>query len=77
MNLLGRYADMHLLVTRLPKKKIDARVHYADSGGGVGKGKKRGVEIVGVLEVVSDRWEGRGGDWGTFVEGSEGLKYVN
>jgi hypothetical protein len=76
MNLLGRYADTHLLVSRLPRRKIDARVHYDDSGGGVGKGKKRGVEMVGVMEVVSDRWETRAGNWGAFVEGKDGVRDV-
>jgi hypothetical protein len=53
---------------------MDARVFYSDAGGGKGVGKKRGVEMVGVLEVVSDRWEGMVGGWGVFVEGERGIR---
>jgi hypothetical protein len=73
MHLLGRYTDMEVLVSRIPRRKMDARVHYSDSGG---SGKKRGVEMVGVLEVVSDRWGGRSGAWGTFREGKDGIRDV-
>jgi hypothetical protein len=52
---------------------MDARIHYSDTGE---SGKKRGVEMVGVLEVVSDRWEGRSGAWGTFCEGKDGIGEV-
>jgi hypothetical protein len=64
---------MEVLVSRIPRRKMDARVHYSDSGG---SGKKRGVEMVGVLEVVSDRWGGRSGAWGTFREGKDGIRDV-
>lgn len=64
---------MEVLVSRLPRRKLDARVHYSDTRG---KSQKRGVEMVGVLEVVSDRWEGKSGAWGTFFEGKDGLRDV-
>jgi hypothetical protein len=76
MNLFGRYTDTHLLVSRLPRRKIDARVHYGEAGSGKMGGKKRGVEMVGVLEVVSDRWGSRAGNWGTFREGGDGVRGV-
>jgi hypothetical protein len=64
--VLAKYVDVGLLVSRLPKRKMDAKVYYRDGnaeGGGTGK-KLRGVEMVGVVEVMSDRWEGRVGGWG-------------
>lgn len=74
-NILPRYVDVSLLVSSMPLKKMDAKVFYRDeSGGHRGPKKFRGVEMVWVMEVVSDRWEGRVGAWGTFVEGEMGLK---
>ena len=29
--------------------------------------------MVGVVEVLLDRWDGRGGDWGTFLGGEGGV----
>lgn len=52
-----------MLVSRVPKRKIDARVWYRDGGGGVGR-KVRGVESVGVVEVIGDRWGGGMAAWG-------------
>jgi hypothetical protein len=66
VGVLARYVDVGLLVSCLPKRKLDAKVYYRDGNGassGVKK-KLRGVEMVGVVEVMCDRWEGRGGDWG-------------
>lgn len=59
--VLARYADVGVLVSQVPKRKMDAKVYYRE--GNEGK-KVRGVEMVGVLEVVSDRWEGKVGGWG-------------
>lgn len=60
-------------MSRVPRRRIDARVFYADAGGRGVKARTglrmRGVELVGVVEVVADRWGGRVGAWGTFVEG--------
>lgn len=72
--LLARHVDVQILVSRLPRRKMDARVYYAD--GGVSGGRKRGVEMVGVLEVVGDRWGGRTGAWGRFCEGRDGIRDV-
>jgi hypothetical protein len=65
MGVLARYMDVGLLVSDLPRGKMDARVVYRDGGVGVGVGMKkaRGVECVSVVEVLGDRWEGRGGGW--------------
>ncbi|KAJ4993754.1 hypothetical protein SVAN01_00808 [Stagonosporopsis vannaccii] len=67
LGLLGRYADAHVLVTQMPRRKMDARVFYAEVGGRE-RAKRRGVEMVGVLEVVADRWGTRMGAWGVFGE---------
>ncbi|KAH7382222.1 hypothetical protein BKA66DRAFT_570517 [Pyrenochaeta sp. MPI-SDFR-AT-0127] len=80
MNVLGRYVDVGLLVTKMPKSRLDARVFYSDSGGGQGNRagvKKRGVKMVSVMEVMSDRWAGRVGAWGTFIESSTGIDGIS
>jgi len=67
-----------LLVSQMPRKKMDARVFYRDgSDGNRGVKKLRGVEMASVLEVVTDRWEGRVGAWGTFIEGEKGIQDVS
>lgn len=71
LGLMSRYVDAHMLISMLPRRKMDARVYYGDAGGRE-RGKRRGVEMVGVLEVVADRWGGRVGAWGAFREGKEG-----
>lgn len=71
MGLLGRYADAHVLLTMMPRRKMDARVYYADTGGRE-RGKRRGVEMMGVVEVIADRWGGRVGAWGMFAEKEKG-----
>ncbi|KAF3006592.1 hypothetical protein E8E13_007059 [Curvularia kusanoi] len=63
MGLLGRFADAHVLLTMMPRGKLDARVYYADTGGR-DRGKRRGVEMVTVVEVFADRWGGSVGAWG-------------
>ena len=76
MSVLGPYVDLGLLVTRVPKRRLDARAFYSEAGegqrGGAGV-RKKGVEMVCVLEVVSDRWGGRVGAWGTFATGSDNV----
>ncbi|KAI8936600.1 hypothetical protein NX059_007001 [Plenodomus lindquistii] len=77
LGLLARSVDVQVLVGKMPRGKRDARVFYGEGGaGGGGGGGKRGMEIVGVMEIMGDRWEGRVGDWGTFGEGEEGLRDV-
>jgi hypothetical protein len=61
--VLARYVDVGLLVSQLPKRKMDAKVYYRDGNEERGVKKLRGVEMVGVVEVLWDRWEGRNGDW--------------
>ncbi|KAH6875656.1 hypothetical protein BKA58DRAFT_125827 [Alternaria rosae] len=73
IHLLGRYTDMEVLVSRLPRRRMDAKVYYSNSGG---KGTKRGVEMVSVLEIVSDRWGARTGAWGTFRESTDGIRDI-
>ena len=69
---------MSLLVTQMPRKRMDARVFYRDGNdGNRGVKKLRGVEMVSVMEVVTDRWEGRGGAWGTFIDGEKGIRDVS
>ncbi|OSS51023.1 hypothetical protein B5807_04232 [Epicoccum nigrum] len=65
MNLLGRFTDTHVLLMMMPRKKMDARVYYADTEGRE-RGKRRGVEMVGVIEIVADRWGDRVGAWEAF-----------
>jgi hypothetical protein len=65
------FLDLHLLVGWMPRRKGDARVVYGEAGR-----ERRGVravEMVGVVEVVADRYRVRGGGWGTFVEGENGV----
>jgi hypothetical protein len=71
LGLMSRYADAHVLVSMLPRRKLDARVYYSDSGGR-DRGKRRGVEMVGAVEVIADRRGGRVGAWGVFKEGKDG-----
>jgi hypothetical protein len=62
LGVLARYVDVSILVSELPKKKMDAKVYYRDENIGALK-KLRGVEMVSVMEVMSDRWEGQIGAW--------------
>lgn len=74
-SILPRYVDTSILVSQVPRRKIDARVFYRDGSGGATK-KIRGVEMVNVMEVVSDRWESRFGGWGAFVESEKGMQSI-
>ncbi|KAF3038365.1 hypothetical protein E8E12_008479 [Didymella heteroderae] len=71
LGLMSRYVDTQVLVSMLPRRKLDARAYYADSGSR-DRGKRRGVEMVSVVEVVADRWGGKVGAWGAFKEGKDG-----
>ncbi|KAF2824794.1 hypothetical protein CC86DRAFT_353369 [Ophiobolus disseminans] len=78
--VLTRYVDTGVLVSQMPRGKMDARVFYHEqdgNDGGRAVKKLRGVEMVGVLEVVSDRFESRVGAWGTFVEDEKGMVDVS
>ena len=68
IDVLGQYTDVDLLVGRMPRRRGDARLFYSESE------RKRGVEMVGVLEVVKDRWEGLSGAWAAFRESEQGIK---
>jgi hypothetical protein len=69
---LGRsfshYIDIHILLSRLPRRRLDARLVYA----GTGVGPPRNdippqAEMVNVAEVIIDRWDGRIGRWCGFT----------
>ncbi|KAL1600783.1 hypothetical protein SLS60_007171 [Paraconiothyrium brasiliense] len=72
VGILSPYLDLSLLVERMPRRKMDARAVYTD--GEAVQRVKRAVEMVDVIEVMSDRWGGRSGGWGTFVCGERGVK---
>ncbi|KAF2275461.1 uncharacterized protein EI97DRAFT_443311 [Westerdykella ornata] len=69
-NILSPCLDMHLLVSRMPKRKVDARklaaIGEVDVIGMGEKERRLGVHMAWVVEVLMDRWEGREGDWGGF-----------
>ena len=62
LGLLSRYVDAHVLLAEMPRRKADARVYFADAGGRE-RGKRRGVEMMGVCEVLGERWGGGVGSW--------------
>ncbi|OCK76699.1 hypothetical protein K432DRAFT_396221 [Lepidopterella palustris CBS 459.81] len=70
------FLDLHLLVSKLPRRRSDARAYYAgmeQSSGGSGRKRTTGdVQIVNVVEVVSDRWGERVGRWACFQFGEGG-----
>ncbi|KAF1971914.1 hypothetical protein BU23DRAFT_581160 [Bimuria novae-zelandiae CBS 107.79] len=72
MGMLVPSMDVGLLVGRTPRGKNDARAVYVD--GEMVKRVRPGVKMVSVVEVVSDRWGGRVGEWGTFVCGERGVR---
>lgn len=57
--------DVSLLVERMPRGKTDARAFYQDDE--MVKRVRPGIKMVSVVEILSDRWGGRGGGWGTFM----------
>lgn len=70
--------DLHLFVSRLPKGRRDADIAY-----GPAKGQDHGmvwdgavggqVQWVNVVEVLTDRYEGRVGQWAAFLVGRDGV----
>ncbi|KAH9873257.1 hypothetical protein J1614_005655, partial [Plenodomus biglobosus] len=83
LEVLGRMVDLMVLVGRGGCGK--GREGKGGGGGrfrGVGKGKGKGngnmgdVEMVGVMEVMGDRWAGRVGAWGAFREFEGGVRDV-
>ncbi|USP78538.1 uncharacterized protein yc1106_05812 [Curvularia clavata] len=69
---IGLFVDVQLMVSRVPKRRGDARLYYSDESG---TGRRRG-EVVGVLEVVKDRFGTRTGAWGVFGERDGGIYEV-
>ncbi|KAF2676143.1 hypothetical protein K458DRAFT_322730 [Lentithecium fluviatile CBS 122367] len=68
------FLDLHLLVEQMPRRQVDARVLYAD-GGTLGRVRARqDVEMVSVVEVLADRWDGRVGAWGQFLVDDQRIK---
>ncbi|KAK4988420.1 hypothetical protein LTR50_003934 [Elasticomyces elasticus] len=59
------FVDVSLLVSRLPRTARDAGMAYGDGDG-------KGASWVNVVEVLSDRYEGRVGRWACFVVDREG-----
>lgn len=59
MNVLPKYLDTHLFVSRVPRGKDDAM-------GLAREGRQKGgrARMFSVVEVLGDRWEGRVGGWG-------------
>jgi hypothetical protein len=76
-NIMAPWLDMHVMVSSIPRRKADARMlaKYTE-GRAAGAGSlhvgRKGVQMVNVVEVLTDRRGGRTGDWGTFVEGEDG-----
>ena len=69
---IGLFVDVQLMVSRIPKRRGDARLYYSDESG---TGRRKG-EVVGVLEVVKDRFGTRTGAWGVFGERDGGIYEV-
>ena len=69
---LGRsfshYVDIHILLSSIPKRKVDAQLFYA--GVEIGKPRshaQRKPELVTVAEIITDRWHDRIQRWAAFV----------
>jgi len=60
--------DMHMLVSRLPKRKRDASAYCesTEQTGNVHASKSREVEMVHMVEVLSDGWDDRVGRLAAF-----------
>ncbi|KAH9859663.1 hypothetical protein IAQ61_011444 [Plenodomus lingam] len=78
LGILAPALDLQVLVGKMPGRRGDARALYGGGGCGVGGGGRRGEgkrgEMVGVMEVIGDRWGSREGGWGVFVEGEGGVE---
>ncbi|KAF2101237.1 P-loop containing nucleoside triphosphate hydrolase protein [Rhizodiscina lignyota] len=57
------YADLHILMSRVPKGKKDAQAVYGRKNGA---GNAPAADFVSVVEVLSDRFDGRVGRWAPF-----------
>lgn len=64
-NSLGYLLDVHMYLHELPRRSKDAP-------GGMQAQRIKSVEMVSVLEVVQDRFQGRFGRWAPFVYGEDG-----
>ena len=69
---LGRsfshYIDLHILLSKLPKRKADAQLMYAEAEVDVSRSHlQRQVQTVNVAEIITDRWDGRIGRWCGFT----------
>lgn len=53
-------------MSRLPRGRNDARLVYADEVGGGTTFRGRGGRLVGVVEVLKDRWHARTGAWASW-----------
>lgn len=74
LGFLAPYLDLGVLVHKMPRSKKDANAVYVD--GEMVKNVRLGVKMVGVVEVLLDRWGGRGGEWGTFLGGEGGVRDI-
>lgn len=78
MNVLSPSLGMSLLVSRLPKTKKDAKAVAVTANVGVEAAearaavKRRDVEMVHAVEVLSDRYGAHSEDWRYFVMGTDG-----
>jgi hypothetical protein len=63
-----RALDVHLLISRLPRKRKDVRGFYA--------GRRDTVEGLSVVELVEDRSSGAVGGWGSFGLGVDGEEWI-
>lgn len=63
------FADLHLLLSSLPKgkKDVDAMQRQKDRIGNTSR-----AELVTVAEILTDRWDERVGRWAPFKIGADG-----
>ena len=69
---LGRsfshYVDTHILLSSIPKRKVDAQLFYAGVEIGVPRSYvQRKPELVTVAEIITDRWDDRIERWAGFA----------
>jgi hypothetical protein len=79
--LFSDIPSLHLLLSRLPKNRADAKILYG-SDADDGSARRMAVDYVSVVEVLKDadgrltrhgRWESREQRWAAFVLENEGL----
>jgi hypothetical protein len=61
------FVDLHLLLSVLPKTKQDARILHGEHSNHIAQK----VMFAYVLEVMTDRWNGRVGKWAAFHVGDD------